>query len=161
MDYRDFHSAIVHSTPDAWRFNGDRYIYLPDINITLTAPADDKTVPDLKDKQKELGHRFGHIFGTSQYRLYYSGTYITGERLLTIVPDGHAGMVMIPFPFGFTDDFKDKPVEVSILDHHVCMILSLLGNGCGTKEQYDGLLERGRVVTVPYEDGLWYLKDQK
>ena len=159
MTYKEFHDTILNSSPSDWRSNGERYIFMPDIDISMEGSFDDRSVPDMDFSHEELRERFGegHI-STSKYRLSYRGEFITGSRFVSSGRSGTLGIVAVPFPLGFTDEHQGETVYASRLDHHVCFLLSeLFGEPVG-KETYDKALERARVKIVPYEDGIWYLE---
>ena len=160
MTYKEFHNTVVGSKPDDWRFNGERYIFLPNIDIALDGNFYDGDVPELEYPREEIKRRFGSAggyAGTSRYKLFYRGEFVTGSNLVSVGRSDTPGSNMIPYPFGFTTDFQGEPVRVSQLDYKVCYLLSNLFGGDIGKDEYDKLLESADVHVVPYEDGIWYL----
>ena len=154
MTYEEFHNIIINSEPHNWRYNGERHIYLPDIDIQLFGDFNDPDVPDIEDKE-----RFDNYVGTSRYKLYYHSQFITGNNFVSTGDENKHGTIAIPFPFVYADDFKGKTAYCSVLDFHVCYLLSNMFGDFIYDEDYAKVVASANVKTLPYRDGIWFLEE--
>ena len=148
MTFADFHNTILASDPSDWYSYGTRWTLLSDIDIVIEYNMITESVleyPSARSRFASVGD--AAYFG--EYRLLYRGQLVTGSRTVNI------SRSVIPFPYGFDEDFQRMSMSITELDKHVGWLISQPIS----VENYVDLLKAARVVVKPYYKDTWKLKE--